>query len=65
MAEMNEAKSLDDLIALHRALDVEVEELSRRPYLTQAEQIEHAVLKKRRLRAKDQLFEHYRARQAS
>jgi uncharacterized protein YdcH (DUF465 family) len=65
MAEMNEAKSLDDLIAQHRALDSEVEQLSRRPYLTQAEQIEHAVLKKKRLRAKDQLFDYYRARQAS
>ena len=65
MADMNEAKSLDDLIAEHRALDAEVEQLSRRPYLTQAEQHEHAVLKKRRLRVKDRLFDCYRSRQAS
>jgi len=51
------AKTVDELMAEHRALDAQVEALSRRQYLTQSEQMEHAILKKKRLRARDQLFE--------
>jgi hypothetical protein len=61
MAEMIGAKTIDELMAEHRALDAQVEALSRRQYLTQAEQLEHAILKKKRLRARDQLAELSRA----
>lgn len=57
MAELNGAKTIDELMAEHRALDAQVEALSKRQYLTQAERMEHAILKKKRLRARDQLFE--------
>ena len=57
MAEMNGAKSVDEIIAEHRALDAQVEALSKRQYLTQAEQMEHVILKKKRLRVRDQLLE--------
>ncbi len=65
MAENAGVKTIDELMAEHRALDAQVEALSKRPYLTQAEQIEHAILKKKRLRARDELFARTRAGEAS
>ena len=56
MADINGAKTTNDLEAEHRRLDALVDALSKRPYLTQAEQIEHAILKKRRLQMRDALF---------
>jgi hypothetical protein len=48
-------QSMDVLMAEHRALDSQVRAFSKRPYLTQAEQLEESLLKKRRLLAKDQM----------
>jgi hypothetical protein len=61
MAENCGVKTVDELMAEHRALDAQVEALSKRPYLTEAEHLEHVILKKKRLRARDELFELSRA----
>lgn len=45
--------SKEELQAEHRALDLRLRRLGKRPFLTSAEQIEAAELKKRKLRAKD------------
>lgn len=63
MAENAGVKSIDELVAEHRTLDAQVEALSRRQYLTQEEQLEHAILKKKRLRARDELFALTRSRE--
>ncbi|HSN97637.1 MAG TPA: DUF465 domain-containing protein [Candidatus Nanopelagicales bacterium] len=41
--------------ARHRELDIRLKELARRPYLTPAEQLEAAELKKKKLLAKDEI----------
>jgi uncharacterized protein YdcH (DUF465 family) len=53
---------MDVLTAEHHALDVRVRAYSKRAYLTQAEQLEEAELKKRRLRTKDEMLALVRAR---
>jgi uncharacterized protein YdcH (DUF465 family) len=40
---------------LHRALDARIQELARRAYLTPAEQVEVADLKKQKLKLKDEI----------
>lgn len=49
--------SKEALLAEHRALDLRLRRLGKRPYLTSAEQLEAAELKKRKLRAKDAIKE--------
>jgi uncharacterized protein YdcH (DUF465 family) len=41
--------------ALHRTLDIRIQELARRAYLTPAEQVEVAELKKQKLKLKDEI----------
>lgn len=45
------------LQAEHRALDLRLRQLGKRPFLTVAEQMEAAELKKRKLRAKEAILE--------
>jgi uncharacterized protein YdcH (DUF465 family) len=45
--------SVEALQAEHRELDLRLRQLGKRSYLTAAEQLEVAELKKRKLRAKD------------
>lgn len=47
--------SKEELQAEHRALDLRLRRLERRPFLTSAEELEARELKKRKLRAKDAL----------
>lgn len=47
------AHSMDYWQAEHRALDIRLRRLNKRPFLTAAEQLEVAELKKRKLRAKE------------
>jgi uncharacterized protein YdcH (DUF465 family) len=47
--------SLDDLVAEHRRLDERLRALAAQRSLTAAEQVEYALLKKQKLRAKDQI----------
>lgn len=46
---------LEDLIRQHRALDEQLIEMARRPGLSPAEQVEEAMLKKRKLWLKDRI----------
>lgn len=46
---------LSTIEARHRELDERLKELGRRPHLTPSEQVEIAELKKRRLKAKDEM----------
>lgn len=47
--------SLDELVAEHRRLDERLRALADQRSLTAAEQVEYALLKKQKLRAKDQI----------
>ncbi|MBK9259241.1 MAG: DUF465 domain-containing protein [Polyangiaceae bacterium] len=49
------ADRLSEVEALHRSLDARIQELARRVYLTPAEQIEVADLKKQKLKLKDEI----------
>jgi uncharacterized protein YdcH (DUF465 family) len=55
-------RSMDNLVAEHHALDAQVRALAKRAYLSQAEQLEEVELKKKRLRAKDEMRELQRER---
>ena len=57
MRERSHESLIDTLERRHKALAKKVEVLERRAYLTPAEQLEIAQLKKRKLATKDQLFE--------
>lgn len=48
--------SMEHLQAEHRALDLRLRRLSKRPFLTAAEQLEATELKKRKLRAKEAML---------
>lgn len=49
------ADRLNEAEALHRTLDSRIQELARRAYLTPAEQVEVADLKKQKLKLKDEI----------
>jgi len=49
------ADRLSEVEALHRTLDARIQELARRAYLTPAEQVEVADLKKQKLKLKDEI----------
>lgn len=49
------ADRLSEAEALHRTLDSRIQELARRAYLTPAEQVEVADLKKQKLKLKDEI----------
>ena len=47
---------MEDWQGEHRALDLRLRRLNKRPFLTTAEQVEVAELKKRKLRAKEAMM---------
>ena len=57
MDEAMASQRLSELVARHRALDEQVDELERHRYLTPSEQQRVTSLKKMRLAAKDKIAE--------
>ena len=55
MNEPMASQRLDELVAKHRALDRQVDDLERHLYLTSGEQLQVTNLKKMRLAAKDRI----------
>ena len=55
MSESMASHRLEELVAKHRALDRQVDDLERHRYLTASEQLRVTNLKKMRLAAKDKI----------